>query len=98
MGCVHSRLSTSWPRSLGEVDDAGLVGALMAARFRSSVSSSRRLRSSDRPLGSPIIPVAPPASAIREVPGVLEATQHDQADQVAVVEAVGRKGRSRSTG
>ena len=33
------------------------------------------------------MPVAPPASAIGPVAGVLEAAQHDQADQVAVVEA-----------
>ena len=67
------------------------IWALIAATLWSSVASSRRLRSSERPLGSPIIPVAPPARAIGEVAGVLEPAQHDQADQVAVVQAVGRR-------
>ena len=40
------------------------ICSLMAATLWSSVSSSSRLRSSDRPLGSPIIPVAPPARAM----------------------------------
>ena len=61
----------------------------MAATLWSRVASSSRLRSSERPLGSPIIPVAPPARAIGGVPGVLEPPQHDQPDEVAVVEAVG---------
>ena len=65
------------------------ICALIAATLRSSVASSSRLRSSDRPLGSPIMPVAPPARAIGAVAGVLEAAQHDQPDQVAVVQAVG---------
>ena len=36
--------------------------------LRASVSASSRLRSLDRPPGSPIIPVAPPASAIALCP------------------------------
>ena len=67
------------------------ICALIAATLRSSVASSSRLRSSERPLGSPIIPVAPPARAIGAVAGVLEPPQHDQPDQVAVVQAVGRR-------
>ena len=59
------------------------ICSLMAATLARSVSSSRRLRSSDRPPGSPIMPVAPPARAIGWWPASLEPAQHDQADQVA---------------
>jgi|GEM_PF-3647864 len=41
---------------------------LRAARFRSSVSGSRRFLSFDFPEGSPIMPVAPPITAIARCP------------------------------
>ena len=44
------------------------ICALIAATLWSSVASSSRLRSSERPLGSPIIPVAPPARAMAKWP------------------------------
>ena len=49
-----SRNRSSWPRS--------------AATFASSVSRSSRLRSVERPDGSPIIPVPPPTSATGRPP------------------------------
>ena len=61
----------------------------MPARLRSSVSRSSRLRSSERPPGSPTTPVAPPASGNGRWPASLEAAQAELADQVADVERVG---------
>ena len=63
--------------------DAGDVG-LRAARWTS------RFRSSLLPLGSPIMPVAPPTSGDRPVAGLLEPPQEHQRHQVAHVQAVGR--------
>ena len=44
------------------------ICSLIAATLRARVSASSRLRSSDLPLGSPTIPVAPPARAIGRWP------------------------------
>ncbi len=73
----------------GEKSSSFSSWTVIASTLRARVSASSRLRSSDAPLGSPIIPVAPPASDDRPVPGDLEAPQHHQAEEVADVEAVG---------
>ena len=61
--------------------DAGDVGA--------SVSRSSRLRSSLRPLGSPTMPVAPPASGKGRWPASWKRRRVELTEQVADVEAVG---------
>ena len=55
----------------------------------SSTSTSRNCRSLLRPDGSPIMPVAPPTSAIGSVPGELEPTEEHDGLQVADVEGFG---------
>ena len=61
----------------------------MPATFSRSVSSESRFRSSLFPLGSPIIPVAPPTSAMGLCPA-LKTPQNHERHQVADVHAVGR--------
>ena len=75
-------------RPLVEVEELGQLGP-DGRQVASRVASSSRLRSSERPPGSPIMPVAPPASGDRPVAGVLEAPQQQQRHQVADVQAVG---------
>ena len=79
---VQSRLFTSETREMRSSWSA------MRWVLRARVSASSRFRSVDRPPGSPIIPVAPPASAIGVVPGVGEPAQHEQPDQVADLQRV----------
>ena len=74
------------------------IWALMAATLAARVASSSRLRSSDRPLGSPTMPVAPPARAIGRWPASWNRRRIEQADEVADVQAVGGRDRSRSRG
>ena len=81
-GPVQPRLFTRGTREMRSSWSA------MRLVLRARVSASSRFRSLERPPGSPIIPVAPPARAIALVPGVREAPQHQQADQVADLERV----------
>ena len=61
----------------------------MAATLKRSVSSSRRLRSSDAPPWVSDHPGGTAGQRDRMVARELESPQHHQADQVARVEAVG---------
>ena len=71
----RSRKRPSWPR--------------MAARLASSVASSSRLRSSERPPGIADHARGAAGQRDRPVAGVLEAAQQQQGHEVADVEAVG---------
>ena len=69
IGCVQSALFTSnadaAPFSKSSIrPNCPRIPAI----FASIVSAESRFRSADFPLGSPIIPVAPPASAIGRCP------------------------------
>ena len=71
-----------------EVEQPPQLG-LMASTLSARTSSSSRLRSSERPLGSPIMPVAPPARAIGRWPASWNRRSTSSGHQVAHVQAVG---------
>ena len=68
-----------------------LICSLMAATLAARVSTSSRLRSSERPPGIADHPGGAAGQRDRPVAGVLEAAEHDQPDQVAVVQARRRR-------
>ena len=88
---VQSALSTSvrLVRAGREVEQPLELHLDALRRCARASSRSSRLRSSTRPPGSPIMPVAPPASAIGRWPASWKRRSIELAEQVADVEAVG---------
>ena len=76
--------------ALGQVEEPPQLGP-DALEVGGESRGSSSLRSSYLPPGSPIMPVPPPASAMGRWPALLEPAQVAELEQVAHVEAVGRR-------